>query len=747
MNQSSSTDGWIVPAAFSVALVMIAQQVAGKAIRDAFFLGVFAAEVLPKIMTVASILSVVSVFAVTYLYRRRPPAVLVPAFFFASGGWFALEWLVSQNAPGAAAVSVYIHTTSFGAVAISGFWSVLNERFDPYTAKRVIGRVAGGATLGGLVGGFAAWQGAASVSISTMLLVLCGANLFCGAVLSVVGRGSPSTVKASEKAEAPWQVLEETPYLAHLAVVVGLLALGTAGIDYAFKAAAAAAYPEKSELVSFFALFYLAVGIVTFVVQTAVGGRIIRYAGLGGAIATLPGIIIVAGGLAVLYPELLLLALLRGGAATTESSLYRSGYELLYTPLAPSKKRSAKTFIDVGADKLGGAVGGAVAVFVVGLAPSIASVILLLFSLVCAAAALGLTRQLARGYVGALEESLASGRVDARMLETDDAATHAIVLKTLAHIERPEIRRMPTSSTMPIPKARSGPLVPKPPIPTVDPTGDLRALDAFVHKDPGGLDWVLRHRADAIPAQWVPGLLRLLGDPEFADVVLPKLATVAPPHVGLLSDTLLNRGTPLEVRRRTIDVLSRIATERSAQGLVAALRTEPFEIRYRAAVALSDVTAKNANISLSENVIYAAGTREVDGARTNFFGSGTAGDGQLSLAGIEAGRSVAFCVRLLSLILAHEPMYHALDALGEEDAGRRGTGLEYFENVLPPDVQVKLLPFFSNRSIAKYARRSDQDILAEIATEEHDIGRAMDRLLQRARQQYGERRFLSSTNG
>ena len=42
---------------------------------------------------------------------------------------------------------------TFGAVLISGFWSVVNERFDPHTAKQVVGRIAAGATVGGLLGG------------------------------------------------------------------------------------------------------------------------------------------------------------------------------------------------------------------------------------------------------------------------------------------------------------------------------------------------------------------------------------------------------------------------------------------------------------------------------------------------------------------------------------------------------------------------------------------------------------------
>ncbi len=49
--------------------------------------------------------------------------------------------------------------------------------------------------------------------------------------------------------------------------------------------------------------------------------------------------------------------LLRGGEAVTRNSLYRSAYELFYTPLPTAKKRATKTLIDVGVDRVGTTIG------------------------------------------------------------------------------------------------------------------------------------------------------------------------------------------------------------------------------------------------------------------------------------------------------------------------------------------------------------------------------------------------------
>src|SRR5262249_16056225 len=67
----------------------------------------------------------------------------------------------------------------------------------------------------------------------------------------------------------------------------------------------------------------------------------------------------VAGGgvTALIWPGLLATGCVGGAQAVLRSWLFRSAYELLYAPVAPSEKRAAKTIVDVGFDKMGDAVG------------------------------------------------------------------------------------------------------------------------------------------------------------------------------------------------------------------------------------------------------------------------------------------------------------------------------------------------------------------------------------------------------
>ncbi|MEO1337384.1 MAG: hypothetical protein AAFV29_17200, partial [Myxococcota bacterium] len=211
---------WPLILGVAIATAMIAQQLAGKAIRDAFFLSHFGAGALPTAMMVASTLSIISVLGTARIYRVVAPARLVPWVFFGSAAWFLAEWALSLHFPRIAAASLYIHTTSFGAVVVSGFWSVVNERFDPHTAKRVIAQIAGGATIGGMLGGLAAWQGSNHLSVTAMILALGAVNLLCGILMYLFGRGVHDAVAAStasKPAPSVLAIMEETPYLWQLA--------------------------------------------------------------------------------------------------------------------------------------------------------------------------------------------------------------------------------------------------------------------------------------------------------------------------------------------------------------------------------------------------------------------------------------------------------------------------------------------------------------------------------------------------
>ncbi|MEO0815226.1 MAG: hypothetical protein AAFY60_20365, partial [Myxococcota bacterium] len=200
-------------AAIVVAVVAIAIQVAGKATRDALFLSSFPITDLPTMVITASVLSVVVVVASSRLFARFGPSTVTPIAFVVSALLSLVEWTFIGSHPKPVAVAAYLHFSVFGIILISGFWSVVNERFDPRSAKPRIARITIGATAGGVVGGLLAERVAALGSVASMLPVLAVMSVLGAALLPAISRGATkSRTPKSKPVENGFKVLGREAY-------------------------------------------------------------------------------------------------------------------------------------------------------------------------------------------------------------------------------------------------------------------------------------------------------------------------------------------------------------------------------------------------------------------------------------------------------------------------------------------------------------------------------------------------------
>ena len=67
-------------------------------------------------------------------FRGLDPLRLLRRAFASNAAFFLVEWVLLGWRPSAAAVLLFFHSTVLGAIAISSFWSLLNERFDAHSA-------------------------------------------------------------------------------------------------------------------------------------------------------------------------------------------------------------------------------------------------------------------------------------------------------------------------------------------------------------------------------------------------------------------------------------------------------------------------------------------------------------------------------------------------------------------------------------------------------------------------------------
>ena len=393
--------------AAGTSLALIAQQVAGKAARDALFLSSFHASSLPLVMAAAAALSLAAVAWLSRAMSRRSPAAILPLLLGLSACAFGAEWSLADAFPRTVAVLVYLHTALFGPTVTTTFWSLVNERFDPHAAKRAVARIASGGTLGGVLGGLAAWRASTLMALPTLLLLLASLNVagVVGSLLTTARRGklhrapAPAPAEAETEVVSPFAELARAPFLRNLAILVAVGAATSTLLDYVFSAQAVAAYGKGTPLLSFFSLFWLAVSVLSFLLQTTLGRVALERLGLAVSIAVLPGIIIMGGAVGLAVPGLFSAALLRGAEAVQRNTVFRSAYELLYTPLSAARKRSTKAVIDVGFDRLGTVLGSGVAIASIHLFAPHTVTILLGAVVVLALLTLPLVRQLHVGYL------------------------------------------------------------------------------------------------------------------------------------------------------------------------------------------------------------------------------------------------------------------------------------------------------------------------------------------------------------
>jgi ATP:ADP antiporter, AAA family len=681
--------------------------------------------------------SVLSLFAVLWLSRlmmRHSPAKVVPTGFAVGGAALLAEWTLSFFVPRLAAVAVYLHMAFFGAAMISAFWSLINETYDPHTGKGAVAAITGGGTLGGLLGGLVAWRASTMFSVPTMLPILAAVSLVASwgsfrlsdPKAKPLSRADVADVPAASML-SPLRELRDAPYLQHLAAIVALGATTSGLLDYVFSAEAAKAFDKGPALLAFFALFWLIVGALSFLVQTLLGRVALERLGLAVTIALLPGVVVLGGAVGLAMPGLWSTAILRGGEATQRNSLFRAAYELLYTPLSEQRKRTTKTLIDVGFDRVGTMSAAGVAVVTLWLAAGRAETILLAVAIACALVALARSRRLHMGYVAVLEESLRKGAE-----KTQPPATVAIP----ATVERAEVRdkivehldALPHSADLAAICAGDTPLLPKQEngARTVGktPVSVDVSLEAIADLVSGNAQRVRRALlADGpLDRSLVSFAILLLADKESHSDAIRALRKVVAKTAGQLIDALCDPSVDFQIRRRIPRILSQYSTQSVADGLIRGTEDARFEVRYECGRALLKITCSPARVVIALETVIAIVQREVSRSK-DVWDSQPASD--LDEEDNEASelcdrllrdridRSLEHVFTILALHLDRDSLRIAFHALHEKDERIRGTALEYLETVLPDEIRDAVWPFLGEARPMRAARPA-REILADL---------------------------------
>jgi ATP/ADP translocase len=683
---ASSSKPALDPAVFTAMIcsgVVSAQFIAGKATRDALYLAHLDVTTLPAILVATAVVSILLVIVSSRSLRAITPGTFVPATFVISAVLLLGSWLLLATAPRLAAQMVYLQISGLGPMLGSGFWLIATERFDPHTARLNFGRIAGIGTIAGLGGALVTERIGATLGIAEMLPLLAVLNLICAWQIRKLAGPKVLTIHDKAMEVAPdlaatsprsgMRVLTGAPYLRNLAALVLLGTVAAALADYVFKVQAVQAFGKGDALLQFFALYYAGVSLLAFVIQSVSAPLVLERLGLAVTTAT-PSLALVVGGLgALVFPGLGGALAARAGESTLRSSLFKTGYEIFFTPIASHDKRAAKSIIDVGFDRLGDAVGGGLTQLLI-LLPSASQYAALMGAAIgCSAVAVAVAQRLSRGYIHTLERSLLDRAVELELSDVGDITTRPVMMRTIRaprpNLPRPSVdTRQQQDDTRP-----QGDGTTRLPTPGNDP--ELREIVALRSRNRDAVLQVLRAE-EGLPAGLIPHVIPLLAWDPVAEDAVRALRKVAEERVGELVDALLDPNQPFASRRRLARVFSVCVSQRAVDGVLLGLEDLRFEVRFQCGRSLASIIEKNPRIRIDKERVFDVVRREVAVGRPVWESHRLLDTVDADARSFvdeflkdRAGQSLAHVFTLLSLVLPTAPLQIAYRALHTDDTG------------------------------------------------------------------------------
>ena len=342
----------------------------------------------------------------------------------------------------------------------------------------------------------------------------------------------------------------------------------------------------------------------------------------------------------------------------------------------------------MGAERLGDAAAGLLLQALLFVAPGLALQGSIWLAGLAAAGGLLIVRQVGKGYIRALEESLKERALELNLMSLNEETARATLLRTASlHGMTTQFNQQqgfPTQSSRPgSPAEGMGGFAPD--AVAQDPVMSLKW--ELRSGDPARVRRALRTPA-CVSAELVPQLVALLAWEEAIGWVTPVLQKLAPRVTGALLDHLLDPGEDFMVRRRIPSILASHPSRLGAQGLVLGLEDRRFEIRFQCVQSLLRMTAKLDWAIPPEQVFkFARSELKVD---SRLWSSRRLPKREMRSAPLLRGLksppsdpSLLHLFSLFCLIFPEDAMRLSFQAFATHDDRLRGTAMEYHAAASP----------------------------------------------------------------
>ncbi len=336
--------------------------------------------------TLAGMLLLHPVF--TALVSRYPRRIFVPwiyRFFIVNLLVFFLLFTLADATQGVWVGRIFfIWTSVFNLFVVSVFWSFMADVYRPAQGKRLFGIVAVGGTVGALTGSTITAFLVSHLGPVNLLLV-------SALILEMAGRASrilegheedlhrvaEEDPEVGERAEAgaipPEERQEEiigggildgirhvarSPYLLGIAGLMVFFTIVSTFLYFHLMAIVESVYPDDPEgRTRLFAIMEVATQSLTLVTQIFLTGRILKWLGVGLALAFLPLVSMAGFGILATAPILLVVVVFQVLRRAGNFAIQRPAREVLYTVLPRTDKYKSKNFNDTFVYRAGDQVG------------------------------------------------------------------------------------------------------------------------------------------------------------------------------------------------------------------------------------------------------------------------------------------------------------------------------------------------------------------------------------------------------
>jgi ATP:ADP antiporter, AAA family len=281
----------------------------------------------------------------------------VTLFFFACIELFALA--VAARVP-YVGVAFFIWVGIFNVSLIAQFWSFANDIYTKEAGDRlfptiVIGMTAG-APIGSLVAGRLFGMGVTPQAILQLSALLLLATL--GLYLAVNARVTRRTAAPQSPLAlgGGFALVFRSPYLRLVAILIILLNVVNTTGEYLIArlvsgyaqtlAGSDPSFNAQAYIGAFFGDYQLWVNVIALLLQAFVASRLVKYAGLSGALLALP--LIALGGYATIAAgvSFAVVRWIKTAENATDYSIMNTARQLLWLPTSREEKYKAKQAID-----------------------------------------------------------------------------------------------------------------------------------------------------------------------------------------------------------------------------------------------------------------------------------------------------------------------------------------------------------------------------------------------------------------